>query len=182
MTALMSKLSLKSLKPGAVGTPEAVNVAELLEEIVAPLRTDATVRIQLKTGPAATVLGVREQIHQVLLNVILNARQAIEGHGEISIVTTQEAQGGVVITVDDTGRGIPPAMLETLFRPSQSSRPGGLGVGLYQCKQIVEAHRGIIQIRSTVGKGTQVRVELPLSTSSPARDSAVAAACSVAPS
>jgi len=54
-------------------------------------------------------------------------------------------------------------MLESLFRPSQSSRPGGLGIGLYQCKQIVEAHRGTIQIRSEVGKGTQVRIELPLS-------------------
>ena len=45
---------------------------------------------------------------------------------------------------------------------SQSSRPGGLGVGLYQCKQIVEAHRGTIQIRSAPGKGAQVRIEFPL--------------------
>jgi hypothetical protein len=182
MTMLMSKLSLKSLKPGTVGKPEAVNVAEVIEEIVAPLRTDSAVRIQVTAGPAVTIHGMREQIHQVLLNVILNARQAIAGRGEISVVTAQESQSALVVTVEDTGRGIPPAMLETLFRPAQSSRPGGLGVGLYQCKQIVEAHRGIIQIRSTVGKGTQVRVELPIGTPSPARDSAVAAACSVAPS
>jgi len=53
-------------------------------------------------------------------------------------------------------------MLETLFKPSQSSRPGGLGVGLSQCKQIVEAHQDTIQIRSEAGKGTEVTIELPL--------------------
>ena len=106
-------------------------------------------------------MAVREQIHQVLLNVVLNAKQAIGQNGDISIVIAQ-SNGSVVVTVDDTGSGIPSDMIETLFRPSQSSRPGGLGVGLYQCKQIVEAHRGTIQIRSDPGKGAQVRIELPL--------------------
>src|SRR4029079_18812696 len=107
------------------------------------------------------LMAVREQIHQVLLNLILNARQAITGEGAVAI-DVHESKGTVVILFEDTGRGIPSTMLETLFRPSQSSRPGGLGVGLYQCKQFVEAHRGTIQIRSTVDKGTQVRVELPV--------------------
>jgi signal transduction histidine kinase len=66
-------------------------------------------------------------------------------------------------------------MLEALFRPSQSSRPGGLGVGLYQCKQIVEANRGTIQLRSEVGKGTQVRIELPLPRPSASREDNVMA-------
>ena len=66
-----------------------------------------------------------------------------------------------MVTVADTGCGIPSTMLESLFQPSQSSRPGGLGVGLYQCKQIVEAHRGTIEIRSQQGQGTQVKIELP---------------------
>ncbi len=161
----MSKLSFKSLKPGSASAQEQVHLHELLEEIVSPLRSERTVRITVsQTEPVTPVMAVREQIHQVLLNVILNARQAISGGGDITI-DVRESQGTAVILVEDTGRGIPPAMLATLFRPSQSSRPGGLGVGLYQCKQIVEAHRGTIQIRSTVGKGTQVRVELPLSTS-----------------
>jgi hypothetical protein len=74
----------------------------------------------------------------------------------------EQSDGVAVITVDDSGNGIPPSMLETLFRPAQSNRPGGLGIGLYQCKQIVEAHLGTIQVRSEVGKGTQVRIEIPL--------------------
>jgi len=176
MTALMSKLSFKSLKPGVTGTPEPLDLTELIEEIVGPLKSDGGLRITLTTGSAARVIGVREQIHQVLLNVVLNARQAMAGGGEIRI-STQESEGAAVIVVEDTGRGIPPAMMETLFRPSQSSRPGGLGVGLYQCKQIVEAHRGIIQIKSVVGKGTQVRIELPLS--APATNKVAATACSI---
>ncbi len=176
MTALMTKLSFKSLKPGGAGTPEPLNLSELIEEIVAPLRADGAVRINVTAGCAASVIGVREQIQQVFLNVILNARQAMAGGGEITIVT-QNSEETAVILVEDTGRGIPPGMLETLFRPSQSSRPGGLGVGLYQCKQIVEGHRGIIQIKSVVGKGTQVRIEFPLS--SPERNNVAATACSI---
>lgn len=79
------------------------------------------------------VIVVREQLQQVLLNVVLNAKQAITQDGEISIALT-ESDGCARVTVEDTGRGIPPAMLETFFKPSQSSRPGGLGVGLSQCK------------------------------------------------
>ena len=174
MTALMSKLSFKSLKSGSASAPEPVNLHELLEEIVMPLRSERDVRITVTTGSVPTVMAVREQIHQVFLNVILNARQAINRNGDITI-DVQESQGTVVVQVEDTGRGIPSTMLETLFRPSQSSRPGGLGVGLYQCKQLVETHRGTIQIKSTVGKGTQVRVELPLRTA-PMVNTAAAAA------
>jgi putative PEP-CTERM system histidine kinase len=173
MTELMSKLSFKSLKPGLAGTPEPVNLKELIEEIVAPVKSEEGIRVRGTVGQMAPVMAVREQIHQVLLNVILNARQAIADEGEITI-TANESEGVTVILVEDTGRGIPSAMLETLFRPLQSSRPGGLGVGLYQCKQIIETHRGTIQVRSTVGKGTQVRIELPLTgaTAMPAKEAA----------
>ena len=181
MTALMSKLSFKSLKRGAAVTAELVSLPELIDEIVAPLKNDRAVRLTTAVGAIGPVTAIREQIHQVLLNVILNARQAIAGDGEITISANQ-SQGNAVILVEDTGRGIPAGMLETLFRPSQSSRPGGLGVGLYQCKQIIEAHRGSIQVRSTVDKGSQVRIELPLSSASvvQALEKDVPASCSVA--
>jgi putative PEP-CTERM system histidine kinase len=161
MTALMSKLSFKSYTPPAVGAPDLVEISTLIHEIVASIRGDEAVRLHVTGGPVQPIMAVRDQIHQVLLNVVLNAKQAIGQNGAISIAIAQ-SNGSVVVTVDDTGNGIPPGMLETLFRPSQSSRPGGLGVGLYQCKQIVEAHRGTIQLRSEVGKGTTVRIELPL--------------------
>jgi len=161
MAALMSKLSRKSFTPTLAGTLEAVEIAALIDEIVAPIRGHGTIRVCVTGGPVEPIMAVRDQIHQVLLNVILNAKQAVGENGDIWVAMGQSG-GVVVITVDDSGNGIPPSMLETLFRPSQSSRPGGLGIGLYQCKQIVEAHRGTIQVRSEVGKGTQVRIELPL--------------------
>ncbi|HJS66418.1 MAG TPA: XrtA/PEP-CTERM system histidine kinase PrsK [Nitrospiraceae bacterium] len=161
MTTLMSKLSLKSFKPMSVAMPESIDMSNLIDETVASIRGEESEKVHVSGKPVPPVMAVREQIHQVLLNVVLNAKQAIGEKGDISIAIEQ-SNGSVVVTVDDTGCGIPSPMIESLFRPSQSSRPGGLGIGLYQCKQIVEAHRGTIQIRSEMGKGTQVRIELPL--------------------
>ena len=168
MTVLMSKLSRKSFKPSLAGAPELVEMSALIDEIVAPIRGEGMVRLHVTGGPVQPVMVMKDQIHQVFLNVVLNAKQAIGQNGDISIAIDQ-SNGSVVVTVDDTGSGIPPNMLATLFQPSQSSRPGGLGVGLYQCKQIVEAHRGTIQIRSSPGKGSQVRIEFPLSSLSESR-------------
>ena len=161
MGVLMSKLSRKSVNPALTGTAEPVDLSRLLHEVADPLRSEGSLQLSITGQSTRSVMAVREQIQQVLLNVVLNAKQAIVQDGVISI-GLEEVDGWMTVTVEDTGRGISPAMLETLFKPSQSSRPGGLGVGLYQCKQIVEAHRGTIQIRSEEGKGTQVKIELPL--------------------
>ena len=160
MTVLMSKLSRTSMKPAPSGAPESVDISALIDDIVAPMRGVERVRLHVAGGPVQPVIAVRDQMQQVLLNVILNAKQAIGQEGDIAI-GIEESGGSVVVTVEDTGCGIPSHMLESLFQPSQSSRPGGLGVGLYQCKQIVEAHRGTIEIRSQQGQGTQVKIELP---------------------
>ena len=164
MTGLMSKLSLKSFNSDPAGESDVVDILPLIEEIVAPLKEDPIVNVQVAGGPLLPVMGVREQIHQVLLNVVLNARQAIREQGEIMIAVDQ-LNGSAIIRVEDTGCGIPSNMMDTLFRPSQSSLPGGLGIGLYQCKKIVEAHGGTIEIRSEEGAGTRVRIVLPLRTS-----------------
>lgn len=161
MTGLMTKLSLKSFSPTAMGQVGELDLSSLIEEVVAPLREDKLVQVHVTGRLGYPMLAVREQIQQVLLNVVLNARQAITGQGSISIAVMQ-SNGSAIITVDDTGGGVLPHMLDNLFRPSQSSRPGGLGVGLYQCKKIIEAHGGTIQLRSEGGKGTQVQISLPL--------------------
>ena len=161
ITALVSKLSLKSFEPVTAKPLELVNIPALVEEVVAPLRGAETVPIDVKGGPVSPIFGIREQVHQVLLNVVLNAKQAIGGRGHISI-SMEQSDGSVFVTVEDTGSGIPSDMLESLFRPSQSCRAGGLGIGLYQCKQIMEAHHGSIQVQSKEGKGTQVQIKFPL--------------------
>ena len=161
MMALMTKLSYKSLKLMPSTATEPVDVSTILGDLVRLIEQDDHLKVRMVGEPLPPVMGVREQLHQVLLNVLLNAKQAIGQGGEIVITQTQ-LNGSVVMTVADTGCGIPVARQRMLFRPTQSSKPGGLGIGLYQCKQTVEAHHGTIQIISTEGKGTEVRIELPL--------------------
>ena len=161
MAMLMSKLSLKSFEPMSIAMPESIDISTLIDETVASMGIQGHVRLYVCSAPVPPVMAVREQLHQVLLNVVLNAKQAIGEKGEISIAIEQ-SDGFVVVTVSDTGSGIPDSMLESLFQPLQSRKPGGLGVGLYQCKQIVEAHQGTILLQSQEGTGTQVRIALPI--------------------
>ncbi|HMS82094.1 MAG TPA: PEP-CTERM system histidine kinase PrsK [Nitrospira sp.] len=165
MTGLISKLSLKSTKPVTAGTCEPINLSTLIHDIVTSLQ-GGRVRWQIDGGAVQPLLAVREEIHQIMLNITLNAKQAIDDQGDVRI-TLVESPEAITITVQDTGCGIPEGRLESLFRPAGSSRPGGLGIGLYQCKQLVEAHGGTIQIRSEVGRGTLVQVQFPLSVRTP---------------
>src|SRR5262249_18424732 len=98
MTALMSKLSFKSLKRGLAGVAELMDLSPLISEIVAPIKGETNVRLHLTGGPAGRVMAVRDQIHQVFLNVILNAKQAVGEVGEISVAMGQ-SNGAAVITV-----------------------------------------------------------------------------------
>ena len=100
-------------------------------------------------------------LKQVLLNLFINAQQAMDSGGELMIHTTRQGKYAA-IQVNDTGRGIPPERLATLFRPYQSSRPGGMGLGLATAKKIIEAHDGSISVHSEPGKGTSFTIELPL--------------------
>ena len=161
MAALMSKLSLKSYKPQSVAMPELVDLVSLIHETVEPIRAGGGIRWEVDCQPVPPIAAVREQIHQVLLNVVLNAKQALPEGGAI-LIATAERDGVVAVTVEDTGVGIPSSKLSALFRPAQSTRPGGLGIGLYQCKQIIEAHQGTIRIQSEAGKGTKVEIKLPI--------------------
>ncbi|MEC4681067.1 MAG: ATP-binding protein, partial [Nitrospirota bacterium] len=102
-----------------------------------------------------------EEIKQVLLNLILNARQAIDDTGTIDITTTYEEQQ-VRLEIVDTGTGIPMAQLESLFQPFKSSKKNGLGVGLFQCKQMVEDNHGQIHLESQEGHGTKVIITFPV--------------------
>jgi signal transduction histidine kinase len=78
------------------------------------------------------------------------------------MIRTARRAGWAVIQVSDTGRGIPPERLPTIFQPYHSSRSGGTGLGLATAKKIVAAHGGTIAVHSEVGKGTSFTIELPL--------------------
>jgi PAS domain S-box-containing protein len=121
-------------------------------------------------GALPKVMGDANQLEQVFLNLISNARDAIDDttgpKKELTISSSFSEDGGapsVVVAVKDTGVGIPPENLSKIFEPFFSTKPvgKGTGLGLSLCFGIVEAHRGRIDIRSRVGEGTEVSVILP---------------------
>lgn len=101
------------------------------------------------------------QMQKVLTNLILNARDALTNGGRIR-VETDRRDGWVVLTVADNGCGMTPEFLQgNLFRPFQTTKKKGIGIGMFHCKMIVVAHRGRIEVESQAGKGTTFRVLLP---------------------
>ncbi len=103
-----------------------------------------------------------EEIVKVIVNLVQNALNASNDKGVV-VVTTSEEQGSACIRVSDSGKGIEPDFLKNqLFKPFRTTKETGLGIGLYQCKQIVEAHEGKIEATSEPGKGTVFTVRLPL--------------------
>jgi signal transduction histidine kinase len=121
----------------------------------------------LEPVPAAMING--NQIQQVLLNLLINARQAMSGGGCVIIrVSYDPASNMVELMVRDTGAGIPPDKLRRIFDPffttktgPDKSGKGGTGLGLASCRDIIEAHHGRIRVESTVGKGTAFTIRLP---------------------
>ena len=104
----------------------------------------------------------RQQFGSVITNLLLNAREALEPGGEVRVETSQ-SNGWAVLSVADDGCGMSAAFLKTsLFRPFQTTKKKGLGIGMFQSKMIVEAHRGKIQVESEPGAGTTFRVMLPV--------------------
>jgi len=102
-----------------------------------------------------------DQIHQVLLNLLLNSIQAIEAEGTITVAIEQRDRSAAII-VSDTGRGIAPEHLPNIFRPFYTTKGNGTGLGLSLARRIVEEHHGQIQVTSSVGKGTTFVVLLPV--------------------
>jgi len=100
-------------------------------------------------------------LKQVLLNLFINAQQAMDKAGELIVRTSQRGHRGV-LEISDTAGGIAPETLPSIFRPYYSSRSGGTGLGLATAKKIVEAHHGTISVHSELGKGTSFTIELPL--------------------
>jgi putative PEP-CTERM system histidine kinase len=104
-----------------------------------------------------------EQIQKVVTNLLLNAIEAVNKGGEVRVSTGAE-DGWGVITVSDNGCGMSPEFVNrSLFRPFQTTKIKGIGIGMFHSKMIVDAHRGRIEVASQLGQGTTFRVLLPLS-------------------
>jgi signal transduction histidine kinase len=151
---------------------ERTDLAALVEETLVLTDKDLSKhRIQVETKfhsrPSASV--VPAQIEQVLLNLIINARQAMPrgGHLRIDVRVNPRTQMAE-IRVSDSGVGIPPERLRLIFEPFYTTKEpdenghGGTGLGLSVCRQIVEQHHGRIRVESLVGKGATFTLKLPM--------------------
>src|ERR1700747_3195447 len=102
-----------------------------------------------------------DQIHQVMLNLLLNALQAIDVNGKIT-VTLKPLGTTAVVEVADNGRGIPPDHLPNIFRPFYTTKGDGTGLGLSLARRIVEDHQGRIDVERELGRGTEFLITLPI--------------------
>ena len=122
----------------------------------------------LENVPPAMANG--NQIQQVLLNLLINGRQAMPQGGVMLIKLGYDAESQMVeLVVRDHGTGMPPEVLHKIFDPFFSTKAGpdasgkgGTGLGLSMCRDIIEAHRGRIRVDSTVGRGTAFSIKLPV--------------------
>ena len=133
-------------------------VTTTLDEFKANLRA----AVERDLQPVPKVMMDPEQIHKVLTNLVINANESVNGNGVIRVSTVHE-RDTIAFSVKDNGCGMSEQFIEeSLFRPFQTTKKKGLGIGLFHCKLIVEAHRGKIEVNSTVGEGTEFRVILPV--------------------
>jgi signal transduction histidine kinase len=102
-----------------------------------------------------------DQIHQVLLNLLINAVQAIDGAGAVQVVIAAK-KDKALISVTDSGRGISPEHLPFIFRPFYTTKGNGTGLGLSLARRIIEDHRGQIEVESELGQGTEFLITLPI--------------------
>jgi two-component system NtrC family sensor kinase len=121
------------------------------------------IRVVCDLSPAAAGLMLDEnRIGQVLINMIFNAAHAM-GNGGVLTLRTRSERRYCVVSISDTGKGIPPEVLGRIFEPFYSTKGAqGTGLGLSISKNIIEQHDGTIDVESTVGAGTTFHIKLPL--------------------
>jgi PAS domain S-box-containing protein len=144
---------------------EMADVNELLEQTlrVARLQIPPGAQIDKQLGDLPLIPCEPQRIKQVLMNLILNAAQAIEPDGTIRLVT-ERTDGRVVVRVEDNGCGIPDESIDRIFDPFFTTKPVGVGTGLGLAIAfgIVEQHGGEIEVSSKLGDGTSIRAHLPV--------------------
>ena len=151
---------------------ENTDLVALVEEVLILTEKDLSkhrIQLEKKSQGRPHAFVVPAQIEQVLLNLVINARQAMPRGGRMRVEIRENAVAGMVeLSVSDTGTGIPPDRLRLIFEPFYTTKEpdeaghGGTGLGLSVCRQIIEQHQGRIRVESLVGKGSTFTVKLPI--------------------
>jgi len=150
---------------------ETTDIVHLVEEVLMLTDKDLgkhRVQVEKKFHGRPTATVVPGQIEQILLNLMINARQSMQNGGRLRVEVGENAEGDTVeVKIADTGVGIAPDHLRQIFEPFYTTKQpdehgrGGSGLGLSVCRQIIEQHHGRIRVESVVGKGSTFTVKLP---------------------
>jgi len=166
--------SMLALASGKMDEKKNARLVSLVEEVFTCLCRDFEkdgITVNIRIPGDLTVRAVPVQIQQVLMNLILNARDAMLPRGGVMTIKARESEDAIEIEVADTGEGIEPENLRNIFEPFFTTRAGknlpsersGAGLGLAFCKKIIDAHNGRISVESTVGEGSVFKITLPKS-------------------
>ena len=152
---------------------EPIDMTVLVEDVLVLLEREMMkyrVQVEREFAPVPRVSANPGQLQQVLLNLMVNARQAMPTGGRLILrLAHDEASGFVDVMVRDTGSGMAPDVMRRIFEPHFTTKTGpdetgkgGSGMGLASCREIVEAHRGRIRVESAPGRGTAMTIRLPV--------------------
>ena len=160
---------IRALVAKAPPLNDRLDVNEVTREVIALTRSElrssgTSLQTQL-ADRLPLVQGDRIQLQQVMLNLILNAVEAMSGSSETArdllIRTEQDGSGGVLVAVEDSGPGLQPESLDRLFDAFYTTKPSGMGMGLSICRSIIEAHGGRVWATTNVPRGTVLQFTLP---------------------
>ena len=142
---------------------ERVELRSLLDETLRLFGEVKGIEFRTKfSDTGAALIADREELRRVFINIVRNSIQAMESGGTITIETSESA-GRWSVSITDTGAGIPSELLSKVFEPNFSTKTEGMGLGLAIARKVIEDLNGTIEVRSAVGKGTAIKVTLPLS-------------------
>jgi putative PEP-CTERM system histidine kinase len=157
MTALMGTVAALSRDPKP--KLHVLDVNTLVDEVLKGFNGAVGATLIRQAQPVPLVEADPDQLQQVVLNLILNAQDAVGPGGRIILRTETVAQAPQLV-IEDNGCGMDHATMAGLFRPFRSTKGKGMGIGLYQCRKILQAHDGTLNVESEQGKGTRFVVRL----------------------
>lgn len=147
---------------------DRLDINDAIRELIALTRSEITrsrVTLEAKLADAApAIVGDRAQLQQVVLNLILNAVEAMSDGQvrELSIETLQDDGANALVSVSDTGPGLEAAEADRVFEAFYSTKPNGMGIGLSICRSIIEQHGGEIWARPNEKRGSTLQFAIPV--------------------
>jgi len=153
---------LSRLREGLKVQPAPTDLSRVVQSAIAALGPAPGIKVETQIQPTPQALVDAEQLQKVALNLLLNARDASAAGATVRVETTTH-HGWAALSVTDSGCGMSPEFVaRSLFRPFQTTKKNGLGIGMFHSRMIVEAHRGRMEVDTAPGRGTTIRVLLPL--------------------